>query len=424
MTFLSSRLFPRKLAGLFISLTMVLLATSAMAEKPPEYFVDESKLPFEALPGAEAYWGVHAGAGYQIEVPDNWNGSLVVWAHGFRGAGLELTVDQHPLRALLIPSGYAWAASTYSKNDYNVGTLMRPGLEALDSTAEAITYYSEGDASAGVIGTPDEMIERIGLGAVADEINDVISFGLGRTNKADDAPVDHRLFDDPAWDAVPAGKRHDLLKKARAQLGTVGSGNHYVDVFADEDDAVWVGVHFGSRGFGHTVASAFLALGQGRQWGERVPESEIIFPLDSPLGHDYYGLMELAGRYAYAGREWVVRKVVDLIGNMTGLEVADLVKEMEDKFGVTAAAPVAVAAAGAAPAAAEEQTEFDVMLVGIGDKKIQVIKAVREVTSLGLKEAKDLVDNSPKPVKEGISKEEAEAIKAKLEEQGATVELK
>ena len=119
-----------------------------------------------------------------------------------------------------------------------------------------------------------------------------------------------------------------------------------------------------------------------------------------------------------------VEELLDAIGSLTVLEAAELKEMMEDKFGVTAAAPVAVAAAGAAPADVEEQTEFDVMLVGIGDKKIQVIKAVREVTSLGLKEAKDLVDNSPKPVKEGISKEEAEAIKAKLEEQGATVELK
>ncbi len=119
-----------------------------------------------------------------------------------------------------------------------------------------------------------------------------------------------------------------------------------------------------------------------------------------------------------------VEELLDAIGSLTVLEAAELKEMMEDKFGVTAAAPVAVVAAGAAPDAAEEQTEFDVILVGIGDKKIQVIKAVREVTSLGLKEAKDLVDNSPKPVKEGISKEEAEAIKAKLEEQGATVELK
>ena len=120
-----------------------------------------------------------------------------------------------------------------------------------------------------------------------------------------------------------------------------------------------------------------------------------------------------------------VDELLDAIGSLTVLEAAELKEKMEDKFGVTAAAPVAVAAAAAAPGAdAEEQTEFDVVLVGIGDKKIQVIKAVREVTSLGLKEAKDLVDNAPKPVKEGIPKEEAEAIKAKLEEQGATVELK
>ena len=120
-----------------------------------------------------------------------------------------------------------------------------------------------------------------------------------------------------------------------------------------------------------------------------------------------------------------VEELLDAIGSLTVLEAAELKEMMEDKFGVTAAAPVAMAAAAAGPgAAAEEQTEFDVILVGIGDKKIQVIKAVREVTSLGLKEAKELVDSSPNPVKEGISKEEAEAIKAKLEEQGATVELK
>ncbi len=121
-----------------------------------------------------------------------------------------------------------------------------------------------------------------------------------------------------------------------------------------------------------------------------------------------------------------VEELLDAIGSLTVLEAAELKEMMEDKFGVTAAAPVAVAAAGAAApgAAAEEQTEFDVILAGIGDKKIQVIKAVREVTSLGLKEAKELVDKAPKPVKEGVSKEEAEAVKAKLEEQGATVELK
>lgn len=121
--------------------------------------------------------------------------------------------------------------------------------------------------------------------------------------------------------------------------------------------------------------------------------------------------------------------ILEAIGNMSVMELADLIEAFKEKFNVTiAAAPVAAAggaaAAGAAPAAEEEQTEFSVILKGAGAKKIQVIKAVREVTSLGLKEAKDLVDGAPGIVKEGVSKEEAEAIKKKLEEQGATVELK
>ena len=121
-------------------------------------------------------------------------------------------------------------------------------------------------------------------------------------------------------------------------------------------------------------------------------------------------------------------ELLDAIGNMTVLDLADFVKAFEEKFGVTAAAPVAMAAAapagGAAAPAVEEQTEFTVMLTGAGDKKIQVIKVVRELTGLGLKEAKDLVDGAPKAVKEGVSKEEAAQIRAKLEEQGAGVEVK
>ncbi len=120
--------------------------------------------------------------------------------------------------------------------------------------------------------------------------------------------------------------------------------------------------------------------------------------------------------------------VFEFIDKMTIIEMSEFIKEFEDRYGVTAAAPVAVAAApGAAvagPAAEEEKTSFDVVLSAVGDKKIQVIKAVRELTSLGLKEAKELVDGAPKSIKAGVSKEEAEAMKAKLEEQGATVELK
>jgi large subunit ribosomal protein L7/L12 len=122
------------------------------------------------------------------------------------------------------------------------------------------------------------------------------------------------------------------------------------------------------------------------------------------------------------------QEIVEAISNLTVLELAELVKALEEKFGVTAAAPVAAPTpAVAAPAAAppvEEQTEFDVILKSAGANKIQVIKVVREITGLGLKEAKDLVDGAPKPVKEKVSKQEAEAIKAKLTEVGAEVEIK
>ena len=117
-------------------------------------------------------------------------------------------------------------------------------------------------------------------------------------------------------------------------------------------------------------------------------------------------------------------ELLETIGSMTVLELSEFVDAFKDKFNVTAAAPVAVAGGGAAPEVAEEQDEFDVILEGIGDKKIQVIKVVREVTSLGLKEAKDIVDRAPSAVKEAVSKDEAEQVKAKLEEQGATVALK
>src|SRR5512145_273440 len=118
---------------------------------------------------------------------------------------------------------------------------------------------------------------------------------------------------------------------------------------------------------------------------------------------------------------------MEAIERLTLLEMSELVKALEEKFGVTAAAPVAFAAmpgGGAAAAAVEEKTEFDVILASAGDQKIKVIKVVRELTGLGLKEAKDLVDNTPKAIKEGVSKEEAEEIKAKLDEVGANVEVK
>ena len=119
-----------------------------------------------------------------------------------------------------------------------------------------------------------------------------------------------------------------------------------------------------------------------------------------------------------------IAKFIEDIKALNVMELADLVKAIEEEFGVSAAAPVAVAAAGPAAAAAEEKTEFDVILADVGDKKINVIKVVRELTGLGLKEAKELVESAPKAVKEAAAKDDAEAIKAKLAEVGATVELK
>jgi tRNA-splicing ligase RtcB len=206
--------------------------------------------------------------------------------------------------------------------DGHVGYVMPIGGVAAYDNAVSVVGVGFDIACGNAAIRTDRTLDQLApaLPALADEIAATVSFGVGRKNRAGDAPTDHPLFEEAAWQAVPAKHRQALHTKARQQLGTVGSGNHYVDVFADETGAIWVGVHFGSRGFGHTVASNFLALGQGASWGERVPEKEVLLPLDQHLGHDYWELMELAGRYAYAGREWVARKVVSLLGG-TELEL-------------------------------------------------------------------------------------------------------
>ena len=199
--------------------------------------------------------------------------------------------------------------------DGHLGYVMPiGGVAAYDNAVSVVGVGFDIACGNAAIRTDLSVADLGDIRQLADEIADTISFGIGRKNRADDAPVDHPLFEDAAWEAVPARHRQALQVKARQQLGTVGSGNHYVDVFADETGTVWVGVHFGSRGFGHTVASSFLAVGQGKAWGERAPEVEVLLPLDQPSGQDYWALMELAGRYAYAGREWVARKVVSILG--------------------------------------------------------------------------------------------------------------
>jgi len=156
--------------------------------------------------------------------------------------------------------------------------------------------------------------EDLDVEAVMREVTRRISFGMGVPNRE---RVDHPVLEKILRaDFAPQRKLHQL---ARTQLGTVGSGNHFVNLFEDEDGWVWVGVHFGSRGFGHKTASGFLALAQGLAFDERAREGEmdsppVLFPVDSELGQAYVGAMELAGEYAYAGRDVVVATVLEILG--------------------------------------------------------------------------------------------------------------
>ncbi len=157
---------------------------------------------------------------------------------------------------------------------------------------------------------------------VMDEIWKTISFGMGRKN---DEPIrDAAVFDAIARSPVP--EQRSLLSLAKSQLGTVGSGNHYVDLLEDRGDGrLWVGVHFGSRGFGHKTASGFLALAAGKKWGERVNDSmdapPQTIPLGTPMADDYLAAMNIAGEYAYAGRDWVVNRVLRMLGARDELRV-------------------------------------------------------------------------------------------------------
>lgn len=144
------------------------------------------------------------------------------------------------------------------------------------------------------------------IAAIMDSIWSALSFGIGRKNKE---AVDHGLFyDDPAWEVRAAAPLKDL---ARSQLGTIGSGNHFVDLFVDERRRVWCGVHFGSRGLGHKLATHFIKAGGGRDGMHVDP---VVLAADSDLGREYVACMKMAGRYAYAGRDWVCAKVASIMG--------------------------------------------------------------------------------------------------------------
>ena len=147
---------------------------------------------------------------------------------------------------------------------------------------------------------------RANIKTIMDDIWSVLSFGIGRSNEEE---VDDDLFyDDPAWDIEIA---RGLKNMARQQLGTIGSGNHYVDLFVDEEERVWCGVHFGSRGLGHRLATHFIKAGGGK---DGINVDPLLLGEDSQLGREYIACMELAGRYAYAGRNWVCDKVAAILG--------------------------------------------------------------------------------------------------------------
>jgi len=159
----------------------------------------------------------------------------------------------------------------------------------------------------------DMQKKDLNLDLLLDRIEKYISFGIGQTNP--DAPRDHPIFDSDDWEAYePASLRAELKKLGRDQLGTVGAGNHYVDIFADEQDRIWVGVHFGSRGLGHKTATGFINLSQDRPWNIRAVEKEVLLDIDSNLGERYYRAMRLCGAYAWAGREWVCEYAAKLAG--------------------------------------------------------------------------------------------------------------
>ena len=228
-----------------------------------------------------------------------------------RATRVALMADGH--LGYVMPIGGV-AAYDNTVSVVGVGFDMACGNCAIrtDLTLEQVCGLTHDDQ----VRNPSRVIGNAKLNEFATLLQSELSFGIGRKNNADDAPVDDPLFMDDAWFVIPnVGRyRDDLRDKARRQLGTIGSGNHYVDVFVDSTERVWVGVHFGSRGLGHTVATNDLALGQGLTWGDKAKELEVLLDLDTQLGQDYWALMNLAGRYAYAGREWVAGKVVEWLG--------------------------------------------------------------------------------------------------------------
>ena len=192
--------------------------------------------------------------------------------------------------------------------DHHLGYAVPIGgvVAYADAISPSGVGYDIACGNKAILTDADASEVRANIASIMDDVWRVISFGVGRKNE--DERVDHELFDDPAWSLKAVAP---LKEMARQQLGTVGSGNHYVDIFADERDRVWVGVHFGSRGLGHKTATFFLNAAGAKDGMDVDP---CVLPADSALGTDYLECMRLSGRYAYAGRDWVCHRVARILG--------------------------------------------------------------------------------------------------------------
>lgn len=211
--------------------------------------------------------------------------------------------------------------------------LMADGQEGRRVPNGCVAAYKD-EVSVGGVGfdigcgntairTDLELGANLDLPALADEISAAFTFDTHAPSRAPDSLRDHELFRSAAWEHVPVQHRDALREASRERIGTVGGGNHYVDVFADELERIWVAVHFGSGSLGHAVAGGFLSLADGRAWDEEPPEDDAVLSLDSRLGRGYWQMMQLAGEYAAAGRRWVARRTVELMGGRE-LELIDV----------------------------------------------------------------------------------------------------
>jgi tRNA-splicing ligase RtcB len=215
-------------------------------------------------------------------------------------------IDEGALRQIQVTGGHPAVRTTALMADHHKGYAVPiGGVVAYEgAVSPAGVGYDIACGNKAVLTDMRGREARKNINRIMDDIWKTISFGVGRKNPES---VDHDLFDDPAWAVV---RNQNLRDKAAAQLGTVGSGNHYVDVFVDERDRVWVGVHFGSRGFGHGVATWALKAGGASDGMDVAP---LVLDVESDLGAEYIAAMNLAGRYAYAGRDWVCDRVVRIL---------------------------------------------------------------------------------------------------------------